>query len=71
MKNKLFSDNISPACEYCLHGRMTADKQSVLCVKHGVMMLSSSCKKFKYDPLKRTPNRQPKLGTFKNEDFMI
>ncbi len=68
---RLFSKNLSPACEYCDFGRLTVDENSVLCSKNGVMSPLSSCRHFKYDPLKRRPKRQPKLKEFSKEDFEI
>ncbi|MDR0314879.1 MAG: hypothetical protein LBH71_02880, partial [Oscillospiraceae bacterium] len=65
----LLNRDISPSCKYCLLGRMSPDKKSILCVKRGVMSLESSCRRFKYDPLKRQPPRLPKIGQFSREDF--
>lgn len=72
MRKKLLNkDDISPACAYCLHGKMSAGKQSVLCIKKGIMLPTSSCKKFVYDPLKRRPQRTPKLPKMESEDFEL
>lgn len=68
---RLYNNKISPACEYCNFGRLSADLESVLCSKNGVMSPSSSCRKFKYDPLKRRPKRAPKLMEFSKEDFEL
>jgi len=68
---RLFNANISPACEYCNFGRLSPDFQSVLCSKKGVMSPSSSCRHFKYDPLKRRPKKQPKLKEYSKEDFEL
>ena len=72
MGQSIIKKNIRPACEYCAIGRLSPDGQNVLCVKSGIRSLESSCSKFKYDILKRTPKRQPKLGDgFTQEDFRI
>jgi len=72
MKGTLLNQkDIAPACSYCLHGRLSADKQSILCVKRGIMLLTSRCRKFRYDPLKREPQKQPRLQEFRSEDFEI
>lgn len=68
---RLFNTKISPACEYCFFGRLSPDLQSILCSKKGVTSLSSSCRHFKYDPLKRQPKRQPKLKEYSKEDFEL
>ncbi|MEI6578939.1 MAG: hypothetical protein WCN92_05680 [Eubacteriales bacterium] len=72
MKNKLLNEKtISPACTYCVHGRLSPDKLSVLCIKKGVMLPTSSCRRFIYDPLKRQPQRLPRLPKFNAEDFEL
>lgn len=72
MRKKLLNkDDISPACAYCLHGKMSPGNQSVLCIKKGVMLPTSSCNKFVYDPLKRRPQRMPKLPKMESEDFEL
>jgi len=72
MKNKLVNENsISAACSHCLNGRLSPDKLSVLCKKKGVMLPTSSCRKFVYDPLKRKPLRLPKLPKMEAGDFEL
>ncbi|MBQ8210170.1 MAG: hypothetical protein IJZ35_06290 [Clostridia bacterium] len=71
MKKSLYSQDISPRCEYCANGTVTPDGKEVLCPKRGVMQADSFCKKFKYDALKRKP-RQIKLSSdFTVEEFML
>ncbi len=62
---------LEPRCEYCVFGETTADKQSVLCMKRGVMLPYSSCRKFSYDPLKREPRVLPKKYAFSEEEFSL
>lgn len=64
-------DGITPACSLCAHGIISADGESVLCVKTGVRLLTSSCKSFKYDPLKRVPLRRTDSFGFTEEDFRL
>lgn len=72
MKQDLFNKkDITPACKYCEHGKAAAQYNQILCVKHGVMLPESSCRKFRYDPLKRQPNRAPILPEFSPEDFAL
>ncbi len=69
---KIFRKDIVPACDYCLHGRPAPDADAVLCVKHGIMQRNSSCRQFKYDPLKRAPKPKARIQTdFKPEDFEL
>ncbi|MEG0979594.1 MAG: hypothetical protein RR911_04220 [Oscillospiraceae bacterium] len=68
---RLINTDISPACEYCYLGRLSSDNCSVLCSRNGVMSPSSSCRHFKYDPLKRHPKRTPKLREYSKEEFEL
>ncbi|MCQ2461022.1 MAG: hypothetical protein MJ115_02610 [Clostridia bacterium] len=69
---KLFNEDITPACEYCHYGRITPDNNSVLCEKRGIMLPTSSCKSFKYDVLKRRPQKKLQIfADYSAEDFTI
>ena len=69
---KLFNKNdITPSCSYCVHGKPSPDKESVLCLKRGLVNLDYSCKKFKYDPLKRKPMRPKAIEKFEESDFAL
>lgn len=61
----LFRKNITRSCSYCKHGTSIGEEQ-VLCVKRGVVSTYDSCKKFRYNPLKRIP---PKMKTINFEKF--
>ncbi|MEG1027150.1 MAG: hypothetical protein RSE07_00550 [Oscillospiraceae bacterium] len=67
----LFSKDIQPACEYCEHGKLTSDKQIVLCTKKGSKQPYDCCKSFLYAPLKRTPTRLAPLPKFDKKDFSL
>ena len=55
-----------------MKGRLSADGESVLCPKKGIMDKDFSCKRFRYDPLKRVPEkREPKLPEFSPDDFSL
>lgn len=69
---KLFNKNdVTPSCSYCIHGKSSPNKESVLCIKKGVVGLDYSCKKFKYDPLKRKPIRPKDIEKFEESDFSL
>lgn len=70
-KNIINSHERTPACRICSHGILSPDGESVLCVKTGIRQLDSSCRSFKYDPLKRVPERAPTAGGFTKEDFEL
>ena len=52
----LFQKHIEPRCAYCTRCRPLNEEQ-VVCEKKGVMSAASSCRSFRYDPLKRVPPR--------------
>lgn len=68
----LFQTKIEPRCLYCAQGVPLGEAQ-ILCAKKGIMSLGSSCRKFKYDPLKRTPPRPAHIDfkQLKDEDFVL
>lgn len=67
----LFNKNIEPSCSYCKFGKLSSDSNKILCNKKGIVELSDSCKKFKYEPLKRIPTKQKLLPKYKKSDFEI
>lgn len=72
MKQKLFSSkNYIKKCENCAYGVLTDDKMNVLCNKKGVMECDGLCRKYKYDPLKRVPEKIRLNTDFSPEDFML
>lgn len=72
MKRKLLNvKELPPSCSYCIFGRPSPDGESILCIKRGVMLLTSSCRKFKYNPLKRKPQRAQSLPKMEQKDFEI
>ncbi len=72
MKQKLFNKkNYTKCCANCFYGRMPKDKLSVLCEKKGIMRLDDTCKGYKYDPLKRIPNRLILSGNYTEDDFKL
>lgn len=66
---RLFGENIQPACEYCANGRPTRDADKILCPKMGVCSPGRSCRKYKYDPLRRTPSPHPVLQRYESALF--
>ncbi len=71
MADSILGSGHDPSCAICEYGRPSADAQRVLCKKKGVTSPSFSCKKFKYDPLKREPYRAPKLPVFDGSEFSL
>lgn len=58
VKKKLLEKKKYPAvCETCLHGRLSPDERTVLCVKKGIVETDGKCRRYSYDPLKRRPKK--------------
>ena len=53
-------ERIEKYCKYCESARALTEEDTMLCVRAGVVDASFSCRKFRYDPLKRTPHRPTK-----------
>ncbi|MBQ7976514.1 MAG: hypothetical protein IJ300_12585 [Clostridia bacterium] len=71
MKALLNKKDVTPSCSYCAHGRLAPNKESVLCMKKGVVDIEYSCNKFRYDPLKRKPMRPRAIEKFEESDFAL
>lgn len=71
VKKLLNNKSITASCSYCAHGKHAPDGETVLCMKMGVVDKEFSCKKYKYDPLKRQPRRPRKIEHFDVEDFSL
>ncbi len=70
-KNIIDEKDRTPSCSICYYGIKLADSSGILCEKSGIRAFDSSCKKFKYDPLKRIPKKAPVMMDFSEEDFEI
>lgn len=68
----LFSKDIEPRCAYCKRGVYLRDDK-VMCLKKGVMPAAGSCRKFRYDPLKRVPPKPQPMpeDKFSDADFSL
>ena len=68
----LFRKNMPRSCAYCRYGTQL-DEDQILCTKRGVVDISFSCRKFKYDPCKRQPvkAKAPDFKSYNDEDFTL
>lgn len=68
----LFRKKIQRACAYCTFGGQI-DEDNIICQKCGVVPSSHHCRRFRYDPLKRTPPKPKKqeFEQFKEADFTL
>jgi len=60
------SERICAFCELCVP---MYDGDTVLCERFGIVSKAHSCKKFSYDPLKRTPPKAQALPTLEYIDI--
>ena len=68
----LFVKNIEPRCCYC-QWATPLDGGRLVCAKKGIVICTGSCRRFRYDPLKRVPPK-PLAADFahlKDEDFTL
>lgn len=70
-KISLFGNTVQRACAHCKHGRKTANGDNVFCSKKGVMDAFSSCRLYKYDPLKRVPQKAKLQSDLTEKDFSL
>ena len=68
----LFRKKMPRSCTTCLHSANLSEHQ-LLCIKHGVVENSYSCRKYRYDPCKRVPPcvKGPDFDKYKHEDFNL
>lgn len=68
----LFRKKINRSCSYCQRGTAMGNEQ-MLCTKCGIVSEYYSCRKFRYDPLKRIPTRMKAFDAekYKETDFSL
>lgn len=68
----LFRRKTPRSCTYCQYGTKL-NEEEYLCVKRGVVCISSVCRKFRYDPCKRIPPKRKasNFNKYDNEDFSL
>ena len=64
----LFGTDIEPSCAYCQNN--TVAQGEIRC-RIGQIPENDCCKRYRYDPLRRTPKSQPKLGSYSAKDFEL
>ena len=68
MMKKLFGNNIVPSCVYCEHSKTEGEKQ--YCIKNCTLK-NGQCRKFKYNPIMRTPHTMAPMKQYEQESFTI
>ncbi len=70
-KHELFGKHIDPACCYCEHSTPTQNAALLRCRFQGNVDAAASCRRFRYDPLRRVPTRQVVLPHYDEEEFKL
>lgn len=68
-KEPLFGDHIEIKCEYCANGRETGESDA--CRLNLCPELDGTCRRFTYDPLKRSPRTFPPMRPHDAEEFKL
>lgn len=66
-----FNKNLQKSCSYCVYSKKLELTGETICKKRGVMPQREYCRKYKYDPLKRTPEKITFSGNYSAEDFKL
>ena len=69
--SKLFDKKIPHACSYCIYSAPLSFGTEVMCRLRGITSKDDSCRRYKYDPLKRTPQKVSINTDFNENDFKI
>lgn len=67
----VFNKNISRSCEYCANAQICSALNLIFCKFKGPVSQQDSCRRYKYDPLKRTPRADAKLPKYTADDFKL
>ena len=68
---KMFDKTIIKKCGHCLFGTDLGDDGEIICKKRGIVNKNDLCRKYKYDPLKREPQKQIISDNYSPDDFKI
>lgn len=68
----LFRKKVDRYCTYCKFAGKINDDQ-VICQKCGIVPASHKCRRFRYDPLKRTPPKAQSqdFSKYAEKDFSL
>ncbi len=71
MKELKFNKKVTKYCLYCVHGKLLEYSDEVFCTKKGFVDKFNKCLKYKYDPLKRNPQKNDTYTEFEQADFKL
>lgn len=67
----MFDKKLMRSCAWCSYGKSSDYTDEVFCTKRGVTSKNDYCRRYKYDPLKRTPQRIRPADGYSPEDFKL
>lgn len=67
----VFNKKLAHACKYCRYATSLNFTDEVICKKKGISDPNGCCRHYKYDPLKRQPERIILKSDFSKDDFQI
>ncbi len=71
MAKSIYNKQLTPCCGYCANARLSPALKLIFCRYKGPVSELDVCRKYCYDPLKRTPHSVAELPTFSEEDFEL
>ena len=71
MATNLFSNKNDKKCAYCAFATIIEIDERIICPNRGFVNAEERCQKYRYDPLKRIPKKQPVLPTYSEDDFKL
>ena len=71
MAKSPFNKKLEKRCEYCVYGSTLNFDDQIICKKRGVTDKDDNCHSYKYDPLKRIPNKIKIANDYNEEDFKL
>lgn len=69
MKIEPFGKNIEPSCKYCEFVQSKGDE--LMCRLKPNKIIEEPCRKYRYDPLKRIPEKPKALPEYNPDDFIL
>ncbi len=66
-----FNKNLQKSCAYCVHSKQLELTNETICKKRGVMSKRDYCRSYKYDPLKRVPQKTKIADNYTADDFKL
>jgi len=73
-KQELWDKKQEDTCGYCVYARKMADGEHIICSKKkNIFVFSDSCRKFKFDIMKKSLRRakKPDFSKFSASDFQL